>query len=608
MAKGAIFLPTTTPASAQPRPKAAKWPLLLTFTILASLLLTSRPFSSTAILKTLGVHKSEPARREDLCKQAEPTVPKGYNTSAILEDREKIIDRLIGAVQIGTETFDDLGKYGEDTRWDGFPKLHRYLEEQFPLVHSKLLVTKPDPGLALIYEWKGSDDDLKPVLITAHQDTVPVLPASLDQWLHPPFSGHFDGEFIWGRGATDTKSSLIAILSTLEHLLQVGFKPERTIIVGFGNDEEVGGPYGAVLISKYIGEKYGKDSLAILIDEGNGLISSYGQNFATPAVTEKGSTNIQLTVKTLGGHSSVPPPHTAIGLLSLAIAEIEAHPHGLSLPTYSAIYGFLECAAGHAGDLPEGFRKSVLRAAGGDEKALKRLPEAFVEVGFDGVPAGPGQGNVLRALLGTTQATDIINGGVKVNALPEVVSAKINHRINIDSNSSAVTSRLLHLLAPLAQTYNLSLSLNSSSSSISPLKPVVKGGAGEIILDDGGRIGEAAPISPFDINNGVWDVFAGTARGVWASRKEVSEDGSVVELGAGDDLVVTPFLPLGNTDTRHYWDYTDNIYRFIYRPSAGALGAHTINERVNAKDLVELVRFYTTLLLNFDAAKDVSRK
>ncbi|WVQ75706.1 hypothetical protein IAR50_005336 [Cryptococcus sp. DSM 104548] len=605
MANDAIFLPITQ-ATPKPRAKTVKWPLILTFTILASLLFVQGPVSSATIFKSLKAVNSEPARREDLCKQAVPTVPKGYNTSAVVKDREKIIDRLIGAVQISTETFDDLGKYGEDPRWDNFPKLHKYLEKQFPLVHSQLLVTKPDPGLALIYEWKGSDDALKPVLITAHQDTVPVLPASLDQWLHPPFSGHFDGTFIWGRGATDTKSSLVAILSTLEHLLEIGFKPERTIIVGFGNDEEVGGPYGAVLISKYIGKKYGQDSLAILIDEGNGLISSYGQNFATPAVTEKGSTNIQITVKTLGGHSSVPPPHTAIGLLSLAIAEIEAHPHELSLPTYSAIYGFLECAAGHAADLPEGFRKSVLRAAGGDERALKSLPEEFVDVGFDGVPAGPGQGSVLRALLGTTQATDIINGGVKVNALPEVVSAKINHRVNIDSNSSAVASRLLHLLTPLAQTYNLSLSLNSSSTPSSG--PIVKGGAGQIILDDGGRIGEAAPISPFDIDNGVWDVFAGTARGVWASRREVSEDGSLVHLHAGKDLVVTPFLPLGNTDTRHYWDYTDNIYRFIYRPSAGALGAHTINERVNADDLVELVRYYTTLLLNFDAANDVARR
>lgn len=63
----------------------------------------------------------------------------------------------------------------------------------------------------LIYEWKGSDQSLKPLLLTAHQgsesrpppdtvtkktpDVVPVEPATLDEWLHPPFSGFYDGKF-----------------------------------------------------------------------------------------------------------------------------------------------------------------------------------------------------------------------------------------------------------------------------------------------------------------------------------------------------------------------------------------------------------------------------
>jgi Gly-Xaa carboxypeptidase len=94
---------------------------------------------------------------------------------------------------------------------------------------------------------------------------VPVLLASLDQWEHPPFSGDFDGTYVWGRGSSDTKSSLIAILAALEHLLASGVTLERSVIVGFGCDEEVGGPYGAVLISKYIGEKYGNSSIALYV-------------------------------------------------------------------------------------------------------------------------------------------------------------------------------------------------------------------------------------------------------------------------------------------------------------------------------------------------------
>jgi Gly-Xaa carboxypeptidase len=36
---------------------------------------------------------------------------------------------------------------------------------------------------------------------------------------------------------------------------------------------------------------------------------------------------------------------------------------------------------------------------------------------------------MLKALAGTTQAIDLINGGVKTNALPERAWAVVNHRI-----------------------------------------------------------------------------------------------------------------------------------------------------------------------------------
>ena len=45
-----------------------------------------------------------------------------------------------------------------------------------------------------------------------HPDVTPVLEDTLDQWIHPPFSGHFDGTWIWGRGSCDDKSGLISIM------------------------------------------------------------------------------------------------------------------------------------------------------------------------------------------------------------------------------------------------------------------------------------------------------------------------------------------------------------------------------------------------------------
>lgn len=131
-----------------------------------------------------------------------------------------------------------------------------------PLSHKTL--DKSVHDWALVYEWPGSDSSLKPLFLTAHQDVVPVLPSTLSQWDQPPYSGHYDGKFIWGRGASDTKSSLIAIMGAIEHLLETtDFKPKRSIVLGFGSDEERGGQVGAPAISKYLVNKYGKDSMSL---------------------------------------------------------------------------------------------------------------------------------------------------------------------------------------------------------------------------------------------------------------------------------------------------------------------------------------------------------
>ena len=87
---------------------------------------------------------------------------------------------------------------------------------------------------------------------------MPVNPETVDKWVHPPYSGHFDGERIWGRGTADDKNSLIAILSVsssvsvfarpdgsdrtaVEYLVSAGFEPARTLVLAFGFDEESSG-------------------------------------------------------------------------------------------------------------------------------------------------------------------------------------------------------------------------------------------------------------------------------------------------------------------------------------------------------------------------------
>jgi len=98
---------------------------------------------------------------------------------------------------------------------------------------------------------------------------VPVNPETIDKWIHPPYSGHFDGERIWGRGTADDKNSLIAILSVslpisvcacpnvsnraaVEYLVSADFEPTRPLVLAFGFDEESSGIHVRMIIPAWL--------------------------------------------------------------------------------------------------------------------------------------------------------------------------------------------------------------------------------------------------------------------------------------------------------------------------------------------------------------------
>ena len=95
--------------------------------------------------------------------------------------------------------------YIEKEKYDvmEFKKLHEYLEKAFPYVENaakKEIINE----CSLLYHIKGCDNSLKPILLMAHIDVVPVLESTRGNWLHDAFSGYVDDEFIWGRGALDS--------------------------------------------------------------------------------------------------------------------------------------------------------------------------------------------------------------------------------------------------------------------------------------------------------------------------------------------------------------------------------------------------------------------
>jgi len=491
--------------------------------------------------------------------------------------RNASIDRLSGAVKVKSESFDDLGVIGEDPRWDVFYDLSAYLETAFPLIHEKLLVEKVNSH-GLLYTWKGTDESLKPNLLMAHQDTVPVPPETVSSWKYPPWSGTYDGKYIWGRGAADCKNLLIAELEAIELLLNAGFRPRRTILLSFGFDEECSGKQGAQKLSAFIHERYGDNGIAAIVDEGPGFQEAWGSRFFLPGTAEKGYTDIFITVRMPGGHSSVPPPHTSIGVLSELITTIEANQgYPTHLVDKNPYFSQLQCGAAHAPDFPKKLKKLLARRKSKSKSshACKAKPDYLA---LEAAKQSP----YVRYLMQTSQAVDVIKGGIKINALPERVTVTINHRINVGETTQVVRDRLTHLAGKIAHKYNLTIHAFDGKEEPS-----------SIMLSETKNVLEVAPVTPADASiDGPYRVLAGTTRALY-----------------GEDVIMSPGIMTGNTDTRYYWALTKHIFRFDpgYDPednsSAFDNNIHTVNERVSVATHINAVKWFTLWVRNMDRAK-----
>ncbi|KAI0718091.1 carboxypeptidase S [Cerioporus squamosus] len=522
---------------------------------------------------------------EEICPQATAIVPqKNRAVLDVLEEhyqtkgfKLQAYESLGGAIRVPTVAYDDLAPPGQDERWEIFGELHAYLAGRFPLVHASLRKTHVNK-YALVYHWQGSDESLKPALLTAHQDVVPVEPSTIDQWNHPPFSGYYDGEHIWGRGSCDDKPGLIGTLTAVEELLRAGFTPTRSVVLAYGIDEERGGISGATAIRDYLLATYGEYAFSILVDEGGGYGVSGDIFMVNPGVAEKGKFDVRFQISAPGGHSSVPPEHTSIGLLAAVIKQLEDNPHTPHLNRSGIFYNLLQCRAAHDPSISDDFRSLITRSRKSD-KALQAL-EAYLAR----------TDRLYPALAGTTQAADVIRGGVKTNALPEQAEVIVNHRLDIHSSIAALQARIASVVKPVVKQYGLEL----NAFGLYKETPDSKDGEASGLLhitDAWGTALEPAPITPMG-ESGPFKLLSGTIVGVLGASNRTGYDRKVV---------IAPSMSTGNTDTKHYWKLTKHIFRYGHMNGGDSYnGAHTINEAVRGEGFLEIIRFFTWVILNVD--------
>ena len=334
-------------------------------------------------------------------------------------------ERLSRAVQCRTVNYADhsLTDFGE------FDKLHALIRDSYPHVmaagtfevigHHSLLITLP-----------GSDPALRPCLFMSHQDVVPVVEGTEDDWTHPAFSGAIAGGYIWGRGTLDIKNQVFGCLEAAEYLLSHGKTFARTVYLSFGDDEETLNLGARALAETLQGRGV---TLEFVLDEGGGKIENgapYGapDTYLSPVdLMEKGYADLELSVKSRGGHSSRPFGGTSLGHLSQAIARIVESPFPVKLTP--VMVGAFRALAPYI-----------------TEEPLKSLAED-VEGNAGAIAAICAQRRELFPFVTTTIAPTVIRGSsAACNVMPQDMSAVVNFRI---AEGETVEELLAHVRAAI---------------------------------------------------------------------------------------------------------------------------------------------------------------
>lgn len=482
---------------------------------------------SIALFRALFIYKTPPAPKP--CEHI-----RGHQKIVLNQD---MLDRFKGALNIPTISYSEHN-YDENA----ILKMIDYLQSTFPLIHKAPFVKRElVANYSLVYTIEGTNPHLEPYLLTSHMD---VVPAVRHLWTSDPFEAVIkDDKHIYARGTIDAKHDLMSMLEAFEFMLSKGFKPQRSFYMIFGHDEEVSGVEGAQTIAKVLRERLdaaGRHKLLYILDEGNVIITTkfpgLNNNVAMVGVVEKGFMAVKMSTVGAMGHGSIPPVQTAITKLANAVSKF----HSNVMP----------------GFFGQGVEREMIdiiaRFADWPYKLVYAnfwLFKPILEYVFSTNPA-------LNSIIRTSTAVTMIDGGTKVNVLPDSANAYINHRVH----PFQTVDEIVEFDRNIIDDPTITLELVGNARGPSPVAPY---------CDDcyGFQL----------IKTSTLQVYPGT--------------------------VVIPSVFLAASDSRWYTNLTDSIYKFsaIAIPLEETTLFHGHDERISLRNYENLVNFFHHLIQNSDA-------
>jgi acetylornithine deacetylase/succinyl-diaminopimelate desuccinylase-like protein len=258
---------------------------------------------------------------------------------------------------------------------------------------------------SMIVRWPAArPSGKKPVLLLAHMD---VVEANRSDWVNDPFEFREADGYYWGRGTSDNKAGMVAIVAALARLRASGFEPGRDIVVLFTGDEETeqqGARLAATEWRSLIDAEYALNSDA----GGGGLYKDGRVEGFTMQVAEKTYADFRFSATNRGGHSSAPRADNPIYQLAGALKSLEEYRFEPML-----------------NDASRAFFQSVAEK---DQGAYGALVQAWLDDPTNMEKADAVEMNDPGYTRTRCVATQL-NAGHATNALPQLAQANVNCRI-----------------------------------------------------------------------------------------------------------------------------------------------------------------------------------
>ncbi|HEY6989483.1 MAG TPA: M20/M25/M40 family metallo-hydrolase [Bryobacteraceae bacterium] len=169
----------------------------------------------------------------------------------------------------------------------------------------------------LVARLKGNGSK-RPLLILAHTDVVPV---QREKWPVDPFGAILKDGYVWGRGSTDDKPHLTAMLMTMLLLKRSGVQLNRDVIFLAESGEEAD-PTG-VGVNFMVGRHFQDIDAEFAVTEGGSATLEDGRVVAINIGTaEKLPARARLVATGTSGHGSVPRLDNALVRLAGAVQKV----------------------------------------------------------------------------------------------------------------------------------------------------------------------------------------------------------------------------------------------------------------------------------------------